>query len=82
MHRHRQRPQGAVAPQVASKDKGMRLGAMLAGLNRVAPTFAPPFRKGLQRRRLPRKTRVHALRAAPAGLKGKMRCPVNARKGL
>ena len=32
MHRHCQRPQGAVAPQVAPKDKGMRLGAMLAGL--------------------------------------------------
>ena len=31
MHRHRQRPQGAVAPQVAPKDKGMRLGAMPAG---------------------------------------------------
>ena len=31
MHRHRQRPQGAVAPQVGPKEEGMRLGAMTAG---------------------------------------------------
>ena len=53
MHRHCQRPQGAVAPQVAPKDKGMRLGAMPAGLRSkmrwprrrpqgaVAPQVAP-----------------------------------------
>ena len=32
MHRPRRRPQGAVALQVAPKDKGARLGAMPAGL--------------------------------------------------
>ncbi len=53
MHRPRRRPQGAVAPQVAPKDKGMRLGAMPAGLRSkmrwsrrrpqgaVAPQVAP-----------------------------------------
>ena len=72
MHRHCQRPQGAVAPQVAPKDKGMRLGAMPAGLR--AEMHRPRRRpQGAVVPQVAPKDKGARLGAMPAGLRGKMR---------
>ena len=81
MHRHCQRPQGAVAPQVAPKDKGARL---TCGARRLEEQDALPRQRpqGAVVPQIVPKEEGARLACGARRLRAEMRCPVNARKGL
>ena len=71
----RQRSQGAVAPQVGSKEEGARLACGARRLRAEMPWLPP--RQRLQGAVVPQvapKDKGMRLGAMPAGLRGKMRC--------